>query len=516
MALPKEPRQKMINLMYLVLTALLALNVSAEILNAFKTVNATLEVSSSLTEGKVRSIFRSFEDKMSDPKTAEKATFWHAKAAQAQQYADATYSYIQSLKSDLLSQADFNPKDSSYKEDNLDAATRMFVENKKGEDLEAKLKTLRSQLLGIDGSIDSNFRNTLPIDVTPPKVQNAENKGNWSATYFRMVPTVAALTILSKFQNDVKNAEAQIVEFCHRKVGEVVLQYDQFQVIANSSSTYMMPGEEFTINAGIGAYSSKAVPTITVNGATATRTPNGDYELKTKAEGSPGTYSKLVQVSYIDPNTGQPATVKKELKYTVGAPAGLTVSTDKTRVFYQGLENPLSVTGSGGAEQLDVRIEGAGGSVKKTGNGQYLAMFTQTGDAYVTATDTKNKTTAKFKIPVRRVPNPIPKVGGISFGSMPARTLKVQPGVLADLEEFVFEGVRFDAVDYYMDFSGPGFSEDQLSQVHVTSGPAFSPQARQLLAKCQEGSTVNISGIVVRGPGGTTRKLPVGITIVCE
>ena len=109
MALPKEPRQKMINLMYLVLTALLALNVSAEILNAFKTVNATLEVSSSLTEGKVKSIFRSFQDKMSDEKTKEKATYWYAKAAQAQKYADATYNYIQGLKSELLSQADFNP-----------------------------------------------------------------------------------------------------------------------------------------------------------------------------------------------------------------------------------------------------------------------------------------------------------------------------------------------------------------------------------------------------------------------
>jgi gliding motility-associated protein GldM len=512
MALPKEPRQKMINLMYLVLTALLALNVSAEILNAFKTVNATLEVSSSLTEGKVRSIFRSFEDKMADPKTADKAKYWNEKATQAKNYADATYNYIQGLKSELLSQADFNPKDSTYKEDNLDAATRMFVENKKGQELETKLKTLRTQLLSIDGSIDSNFRNTLPIDVTPPKVKNEENKGNWSSTYFRMVPTVAALTILSKFQNDVKNAEAQIVEYCHRKVGEVVLQYDQFQVIANSSSTYMMPGEEFTINAGIGAYSSKAVPTITVGGATATRTPNGDYELKSRAENAPGQYSKLVVVNYVDPNTGQPTSVKKEIKYTVGSPSGLTVSTDRTRVFYQGLDNLVSVTGSGGSEQIDFRVEGAGGSATKLGKGQYNVTFTQTGYANVTAQDLKNKTTASFKIPVKRVPDPLAVIGGIASGSMPVNRLRAQGGVIADLKDFVFEGVKYDVAGYFIMFTGPGFAEPETAEVN---GPSFTPQIRQWLSRCQEGTTVIVGNIRVRGPGGG-RTLQQGITIVCE
>jgi len=83
MALPKEPRQKMINMMYLVLTALLALNVSAEILNAFRTVNHSLTTANNIIETKNRGVFTSFDRKMQDPKTAEKAKIWNDKALQA-------------------------------------------------------------------------------------------------------------------------------------------------------------------------------------------------------------------------------------------------------------------------------------------------------------------------------------------------------------------------------------------------------------------------------------------------
>jgi len=515
MALPKEPRQKMINLMYLVLTALLALNVSAEILNAFKTVNGTLEASTSITDSKVLQLFRSFEEKLKDPNlaTQEKAKKWFAKADEARKVSEDVYKYIQGLKSELLKEADFNAKDSSYKMDNLDAATRMFVENKKGSDLEKRLKELQAKLLNIDPEIKAQFEGRLPIDITPPKVENIANKNDFSSGYFRMVPTVAALTILSKFQNDVKNAESQIVEFCHRRVGEVELVYDKFQVIANSSSSYLMPGEEFVINAGIGAYSSKAIPTITVGGATATPTPNGDYELKTKAEGTPGEYTKIVTVTYKDPNTGKMESVTKPIKYTVGSPAGLTVSTDATRVFYQGLENPISVTGSGGGELIDLKIEGGGATVKDgTKKGQYVATFTQTGKVVVIATDNKNKTTARFEVPVKRVPDPIPIVGGMTTGSMAASKFKAQQGVIADLRDFVFEGVKYTVVSYDMFFTGSGFPEFQNVE---NVGAAFNGQARSFMSKCQEGTTVIIGNIKVNGPGGN-RTLQTSVTLVLE
>jgi gliding motility-associated protein GldM len=101
MALPKEPRQKMINIMYLVLTALLALNVSAEILNAFKTVDRSLMTASGIVEQKNVDIFKSFQRKVDDPKTREKALIWQPKALKAKALADAMYNYLDGLKDEL-------------------------------------------------------------------------------------------------------------------------------------------------------------------------------------------------------------------------------------------------------------------------------------------------------------------------------------------------------------------------------------------------------------------------------
>src|SRR5207249_2892295 len=101
MALPKEPRQKMINLMYLVLTALLALNVSAEILNAFKTVNNSLLTANSTIDVKNSDLFNSFKKKLNDSTTAHRAREWFPKAQQAQILADGMISYLNELKMDI-------------------------------------------------------------------------------------------------------------------------------------------------------------------------------------------------------------------------------------------------------------------------------------------------------------------------------------------------------------------------------------------------------------------------------
>ena len=135
MALPKEPRQKMINIMYLVLTALLALNVSAEILNAFKTVDDSLTSTNTTINRSTETIMKSLEDKMSDPTSKVKAEIWYPKAQKAMELSSKMYDYIKTLKERILKEAGFNPNasnkfDSSYALDNLDIATRILVEQK--------------------------------------------------------------------------------------------------------------------------------------------------------------------------------------------------------------------------------------------------------------------------------------------------------------------------------------------------------------------------------------------------
>jgi gliding motility-associated protein GldM len=216
MALPKEPRQKMINMMYLVLTALLALNVSSEILNAFKTVNNSIANANGVVDEKNRTTFKSFEQKMAKPETREKASQWYPKAQQAQKLSDDMAKYIEDLKTELKKESkgeNIGKADEKFAEDNLDASTRLLVEGPKGEELKKKLETYKSQMLAIVPEMKDQFAKTLPLDLSVPKSQTGSAANNdWKSAYFRMTPTIAALTILSKFQNDVKNSEAQVVD----------------------------------------------------------------------------------------------------------------------------------------------------------------------------------------------------------------------------------------------------------------------------------------------------------------
>jgi len=517
MSLPKEPRQKMINMMYLVLTALLALNVSAEILNAFKTVDRSLMIASGVAEQKNQEIFKSFKAKLEDPTSREKAAIWEPKAQQVKKISDELYNYIETLKSELKKESGLKTVDGKeeFKEDDLDAGTRLLVQRApegkgKGKELFEKLKAYKEQLLSIDPEMKKEIEVGLPLDLTIPPTSSEAGKSDWSYAYFHMTPTIAAITILSKFQNDVRNSESKAVEFCHKQIGQVEIIYDQFQAFAGTNTQYLMPGEELVITAGIGAFSKAAQPSVSIDGANVSLNAEGTAEYKTRVGGS-GAGIKRVRISYAKPD-GTTAVVEKEIKYTVGIPAGLTVSTDKTRVFYKGLENPLSVTGGGGDEKVNVSIEGAGASLRKAGPGQYIVTCTQLGTVNVVANDGKN--IQRIAIPVKRVPDPIVIVGGSAGGAMPANVFRVQSGAIAELRDFVFEGVAYKVMSFMLICTGKGFDEPEFAEVNSASFKDAAAQA--LIRRCQAGSTVTIGEIKVLEPGGGSRKLDQNITFILQ
>ncbi|MFN6388332.1 MAG: gliding motility protein GldM [Bacteroidota bacterium] len=517
MSLPKEPRQKMINMMYLVLTALLALNVSAEILNAFKTVDRSLMIASGVAEQKNVEIFKSFKAKLEDPTSREKAAIWEPKAQQVKKISDDLYNYIEGLKIELKKESGLKIVDGKeeFKEDDLDAGTRLLVQyapegKGKGKELFEKLKVYKEQLLSIDPEMKKEIELGLPLDLTIPPTSSEAGKTDWAYAYFHMTPTIAAITIMSKFQNDVRNSESKAVEFCHKQIGQVEIIYDQFQAFAGTNTQYLMPGEELVITAGIGAFSKAAQPSISIDGANVALNAEGTAEYKTRVGGS-GAGIKRVRISYAKPD-GTTAVVEKEIKYTVGIPAGLTVSTDKTRVFYKGLENPLSVTGGGGDEKVSVSIEGAGASLRKAGPGQYIVTCTQLGTVNVVANDGKN--IQRIAIPVKRVPDPIVIVGGSAGGAMPANVFRVQSGAIAELRDFVFEGVAYKVMSFMLICTGKGFDEPEFAEVNSASFKDAAAQA--LIRRCQAGSTVTIGEIKVLEPGGGSRKLDQNITFILQ
>jgi gliding motility-associated protein GldM len=502
MALPREPRQKMINMMYLVLTALLALNVSSEILNAFKTVNNSLETTNTTVNKSTETIIKSLEDKKSDPSTAVKAAVWYPRAVEAQRVSKEAYDYIQTLKNEIISKAGGDMNKNTFKADNLDIATRMMVDKGKGMELRAKLEEFKNRLLGINDSIKLEFANNLPINLETPKTQSKSNK-RWDRAYFHMVPTVAALTILSKFQNDIKTSENRVVQFCHNKVGEVVVRFDTYAAIVGQSATYLMPGQELEITAGVGAFSKSALPTVSIAGQNITLDQDGVARMKTQA-GGVGSRSVPVKIVYTDQD-GKQQTIEKNVEYTVGS-ANASIALDKMNVLYIGVDNPVTISASGGGDdKVQASIAGGSGSLTRLGGGKYIARVGAITDNCRITVSVDGKVAGAADFRVRTIPNAQAYVGGQPSGAnMNAGAFRAQGGVGAGIKDFPFE-LSYQVVSFTLTVDT---DEGDIVSIPV-SGNAFEGAVRTAInTHVKPGKLVTIDNIRVRGPDGRTNTAP--------
>jgi len=500
MAIPREPRQKMINMMYLVLTALLALNVSAEILNAFKTVNRSLQNTNAVVDKSTTTIMTSLQQKMTDPSTAEKAKIWYPKAKQVVDYSAAIYNYIDGVKATIMTASKYDPASGKDKGvDNLDVSTRILVEKGEGKNLYKMLEDYKKNVLSIDPVITKEFESSLPIDLTTPKTENKGNK-TWEAAYFRMVPTIATLTILSKFQNDVKTTENRIVSYCHSKVGEVAVRFDTYAAIVGQSSSYVLPNQQIEVTAGVGAFSKAAKPTITIGGSTVAIGDDGAAHQKITAS-SVGEHDVPVTIVYTD-QEGKLQTIKENIKYTVGQ-SNAAVQLDKMNVLFIGVDNPVTVSGSGSINQLKVAISGGGGTLNGGGDGHYTARVNQETDNCIISVTTPDGKVTPMKFRVRSIPDPTPMVGQSKSGDMQAGAFKTQAGVRAIVENFFYE-TQFNVVSFRMTGDGDGFAEG--IEDAVNTGAAWK-EAQKIVNKARPGSFITIEDIRAVGPDGRTRKL---------
>jgi gliding motility-associated protein GldM len=500
MALPREPRQKMINMMYLVLTALLALNVSSEILNAFKTVNNSLEETNRVVGQSTSDILTSLEEKKKDPGTAEKATIWYQKAQQAQSYSKSMYEFIDALKKKIADGAKYDPTSDKDKGiDNLDVTTRVMVEKGDGKLLRSKLDEYKKNILGIDSLISKTFTSSLPINTEMPKTKNKSNR-TWEAAYFHMVPTVAAMTILSKFQNDVKTSENKVVTYCHEQVGKVIYRQDAFAALAIANTTNALPGQEIEITAGVGGFSKAITPKITIGGQTVALGEDGAAHYKFKADRL-GSNSIPVVISYTDQD-GQVKNITKTVDYVVGQ-SSAAVQLDNMNVLFIGVENPVTISGSGSVNQIQASISGGGpGSALRGDGAKRTAWVTeQTEDCTISVRTPDGKVTpVKFR--VRLIPDPTSMIGTYKSGNIPAAYFKSQAGVRAILENFYYK-TNFNVTSFHITADGAGF-EDFMERNNT--GAVWN-EAQAIITKCRAGSFITIDQIRAVGPDGRSRVL---------
>jgi gliding motility-associated protein GldM len=494
MALPKEPRQKMINIMYLVLTAILALNVSAEVIEAFKTVDKSLQNSSTNIKASNEVLYKSLTEKMTKPESAKQAAEWQPLAQKAKQYSADLDTYIEGLKKELKEGSGLRmvEKDGKmvedFKLDGLDASTRIFETGGKGDLLKAKLDDYKKNMLAIHPEIKAQFESTFPVNTDPVKSQEGGTK-EFTAGYFHMTPTIAALTMLSKFQNNVKNAENQVVTYCHNKIGTVEVHMDQVGILVGQNSNYLMPGQELVVKAGVGAYSSASKGSLNINGSTLSLV-NGQTEYKTTVSGG-GPHTIQITGTFTGED-GKPVPISEKVEYVVGTPGGAAVMLDKMNVFYIGVPNPVTISSGTGWDKTTVSMNG--GSISGSGSNRTVTVSGGTTASITVTADGKSN---KFDFRIKRIPDPVFKVGDGKI-RMPSVAFKAQDFCRAELENFDFD-TKYTVTSATVYFSGANFANVQTAAINGNNlGPI-----KALMARCGPGSVISFDNVKVSGPDGS-------------
>jgi hypothetical protein len=526
MALPKEPRQKMINIMYLVLTAILALNVSSEILNAFKTIEDSFVKSSKELSIRSSKLISDFDDEGIRKQFPEKVAYWKPKAVQVKELSEKLAGQIEELKISLKTASNLKP-DGTFNDEDLEATTRILAPNEdhskekqaKGEELYLLLEKYKSDLAKIDTSIASHI-NKLPVNLDIPKLYNKDNQSivdrmnttqeKWAYIYFHMTPTIAGLAILSKFQNDVRSSEAQLIDYCYSQVTSVRMS-TTLAAIANASSTMVMTGDELIITAGLGAYNQDTKPSISIDGASVPLNADGQGVYKT-IPSSAGDFTKHVTVTYKDPSSGEVKTKSTDVKYKVGIPTGLAFSVDSTKVFYSGIPdgNPISVSGAvGGAGAIKISIVAGSAKIEQKGPGRYVVFPNAEGILELNITDGKNSKNERIRVKGLPEPQAAYIVGSLksptSYGGVIGSSeFKLQSGLATKVpDDFIFSGIKYKIKSFKMQFSGKGFAG--IETINII-GPSFG-SAAGLMSKCTQGSQVLITDIVAEDAAKKDRRI---------
>lgn len=501
MALPKEPRQKMINIMYLVLTALLAINISAEILNAFKTITASLEKTNATVNTSTTQIYESLTEKSTQDATKAKALLWLPRAKSIIDETNDAYNYIENIKKELIKEAGGDPNDPTkrFNEEDQNMVTRVMIKQGKGKDLYNRLQAYMKNVLK-DDSIRANFDKQLSINLEMPKSLNSAKK-NWEEANFYMSPTVGALSILTKFQNDIRNTENKLVTYCHEQVGKVELRFDTFEAIVGQNSKYLMPGQDIEITAGLGAFSKTKLPQVSVNGTGVMLNDKGQALYKAPA-GAIGPHTINVTVSFKDQD-GIDQTRTIPVEYVVGQ-ANASIALDKMNVLYIGVDNPVSIAASGGGDDK-INAVISQGSLTRVGNGKYIARVNAVNDNTIITVNVDGKVAGSSQFRVRTVPQAQAYVGGQPSGAnMTAGAFKAQGGVGAGIKDFPFE-LSYEVVSYTFTVD----TDDGDIASEPGTGYAFSGAVRSAInLHVKPGKMVTIDNIRVKGPDGRVSPAP--------
>ncbi len=505
-----SPRQKMINLMYIVLTAMLALNVSSDVLDGFTQVEDGLNQSNDNVAQRNEDIFRRLE--AFNEQNPEKGAVWYNKAAEVRSVTQDLYDYVDSLKLAIVQEADGEDGNVAdiVNRDDLESASVIMLSptNNQGEKLRLSIDDYRSYIASL--MTDSVKRVTVEqaLSTSPVARVGTIGKQNWEEAKFESQPVVAAVTLLAKLQSDIRYAEGEALSTLLSNVDARDVRVNELNAYVLPQSRIVMRGSKYSANIVLAAVDTTQRPLVVIDGKKLDN-DRGLYEFVT---GRVGTFDYK---GYLEVPHGDGSVTKHDFasSYTVIEPTA-TVSATMMNVLYAGIDNPMSISVPGVASSA-VSASMTNGTLTRSGD-SWVARPTKVGaEAVITVTanmDGRQQTVATMSFRVRKLPDPSPYIsytdskGNVERykGSRPiAKTLLLQASGLEAAIDDELLNIKFTVLSFetvFFDSMGNAIPE-------VSAGAAFSERQKNSFRRLSRGKRFYISRVKAVGPDGIQRDL---------
>ena len=512
--------------MYLVLTALLALNVSNEILNAFKTLSLSIDRSNQSIDQKNTEVYNLIKENEKAPGQEAKVKPYREKADAVVKEADEMIAFLNTWKKRITIEAggyNVDPEDSALhipsRMDNIDATTKLLVELKGGDTMKKRIMDMRQFLLSQLSAADTTSISPLmPLRITHAKKNDHNPTADWSIENFEHMPAIAAIALFSKYQNDVRSSEALVLNRLFEEAHAKDIKFDTIGAVAVPKTSYALDGQKIEASILLAAFNKAQRPTVIMQGGGGSTKPavNGVVPWETIAKGT-GLQTVRGRIE-LQTETG-PVSREWKFEYMVGT-TGASMQLDKMNVFYIGVENPVTVAAAGYSVE-DVSLQASNCTIVGD-KGHYIIKDLKTPDQNFVVNimaktqDKSLKKVGEMKLRVKRIPNPVAVLNGQPGGGMSAALFRVQIAPEARLDQFEFDAkfkivsFTYSALPKGKDIVGP-FAVTNASGCRL-QGAGANPMIEKAMATARAGDKIFIDDIKAVGPDGTKRPLP-GIII---
>lgn len=527
----ETPRQKMIAMMYLVLTALLALNVSKEMLDAFIVVNESVEKTKENFSDKIDDVLSEFQKQHSiNPTKVE--DFWND-AKEADSLADAMVGYIDSLKYALIDFTDRKIKspeeakntslhDVQSKDRYTEPTTFFFgsdasiTHDQPAGILKNKLTEYRDKMLALINQPDTS--DILGLRTEGPYYDADGKPQTWAQHNFYYTILAADITILNKLIAEVQNAELYVINYKFSAITKEDFKFDEIGAAVIPQRSYILQGETYEAEVFVAAYDTKQEPTAyVVQGVDEWKDSYQDRATKITGEAETGMVKlsfpgrtvgphKYAGVIQTKNHLGDIVSYPFEHEYIV-APPSLTVAATKMNVFYIGVDNPVSISVPGMADEKirPAITEGAELEAVEADDHNYVVRVSKgMNKAIVSASaayDGSVMDMGSREFRVKRVPDPVAEIARVKEGLIEKNTLVAAGAIIPAMKDFEFE-LYFTVKSFTM---GTIISGDWIPK--RATGNRFTDEMMTMIRESKRGQKFFFENIQAEGPDGTTRTL---------